>query len=65
MLLEDDMRKAASYLEDKLFIEYWGEEAVKKIDIHNPSARIKYWLEQADFYAKEWTPSEFLFLDTK
>ncbi len=65
LLLEDDMRKAASYLEDKLFIEYWGEEAVKKIDIHNPSDRIKYWLEQADFYAKEWTPSEFLFLDIK
>lgn len=65
LLLEDDMRKAASYLEDNLFIEYWGETVATKIDIHSPVARIKYWLQQADTYAKEWVPSEFLFLDIK
>ena len=61
--LEDDMRKAAEYLEDKLFIEYWGEDACAGIDIHDPKARIAYWLERADSYAREWKPSEYLFLD--
>ena len=43
--LEENMLNAASYLEDKLFIEYWGEEACAKIDIHSPHDRIRYWLE--------------------
>ncbi len=60
--LEDDMRNAAEYLEDKLFIEYWGEEACSKINIHNPEDRIRYWLSQADYYAKEWQPSSYLFI---
>lgn len=61
--LEDDMRKAAGYLEDKLFVEYWGEEACAKIDLSNPDAKIAYWLEQADSFAKEWKPSEYLFIE--
>lgn len=63
LLLEEDMIRAASYLDSKLFIEYWGEEVTKKIDINNPLVRIKHWLKQADQYAKEWTPSEYLFLN--
>jgi len=63
LLLEEDMLKAASYLDDRLFIEYWGEEIVEEIDIHDPIARIKYWLQEADRYAREWTPSEYLFRD--
>ena len=63
LLLEDDMREAAEYLDSKLFLEYWGEEACANIDIDDASARISYWLEQADSYAREWRPSEYLFLD--
>lgn len=61
--LENDMINAANYLEEKLFVEYWGEEACAGIDLHDPRARICYWLERADFYAKEWKPSDYLFLD--
>lgn len=61
--LENDMRKAAHYLEDRLFIEYWGEEACESINLADPTARIRYWLSRADYYAKEWTPSEYLFLE--
>ncbi|MBR3298897.1 MAG: restriction endonuclease [Clostridia bacterium] len=61
--LEDYMIKAANTLEDKLFIEYWGDEACAAFDIHDPKARIKYWLERADYFAKEWKPSDYLFLD--
>lgn len=63
LFLEDNMRAAANYLDSKLFIEYWGEEVISKIDINNPQERIDYWLSQADQYAKEWMPSEYLFLD--
>jgi hypothetical protein len=63
LLLEDDMRKAAVYLEDKLFQEYWGDDITNKIDIHKPVERIRYWLKQADNYAQAWTPSEYLFQD--
>lgn len=63
LLLENDMIQAAGYLEDKLFIEYWGEDRCANINIHNPKERIRAWLEQADFYAKEWKPSAYLFLD--
>ncbi len=65
LLLEDDMINAASYLEDKLFFEYWGEDISKKIDVHSPNERIKYWLSRADDYAQEWKPSDYLFLDLK
>lgn len=54
-IIEDDMRAAALYLPDALFVEYWGEKVV-------PENRIKRWLEKADKYAKGWTPSEVLFL---
>ena len=63
LLLEDAMIHAAGYLEDKLFTEYWGDDACSKIDIHDPKSRILNWLKQADEYAKEWKPSEYLFLD--
>ena len=39
------------------------EDACAGIDIHDPKARIAYWLERADSYAREWKPSEYLFLD--
>lgn len=61
LLLEDDMKKAAGYLEKSLFIEYWGEDKCSTVDLDNPDDIIKEWLEQADSYAKEWKPSEFLF----
>lgn len=63
LLLEEDMIQAADYLEDKLFIEYWGEEKCATIKLNDPKERIRYWLEQADEYAKEWKPSEYLFID--
>lgn len=65
LLLEDEMRNAATYLEDKLFQEYWGDDIDTKIDIHDPSAKIRYWLTQADSFAKEWIPSEYLFREYK
>lgn len=61
--LEEDMKKAATYLEDKLFLEYWGEDFCNGIDIHDPKTRIRYWLMQADDYAREWKPSDYLFQD--
>lgn len=63
LLLEEEMKKAAGYLEDKLFLEYWGEEICDGFDIHDPGTRIKQWLKMADDYAVEWKPSEYLFLD--
>lgn len=62
LFLENDMRKAAVYLQDKLFVEYWGSEVTKEIDIHNPKERIRYWLFKADQYAKAWKASSYLFL---
>lgn len=62
-LLENDMRKAAVYLEDALFIEYWGAEVCSKFDIHDPISRIKTWLHMADSIAVTWKPSDFLFRD--
>lgn len=62
-LLENDMRKAAVYLEDALFIEYWGSEVCSKFDIHDPISRIKTWLHMADNIAITWKPSDFLFRD--
>lgn len=63
LLLEEDMRKASAYLEEKLFQEYWGDDISKRIKINVPADRIRYWLSRADYYAKEWTPSDYLFLD--
>lgn len=53
--IEDEMRAAFEYLEDALFIEYWGENVPRK-------NRIKRWLMMADKYAVGWTPSKSLFL---
>lgn len=58
--IEDQMVLAARALEEKLFLEYWGESIA-------PVARIKHWLRLADQYAAlarpPWKPSEFLFLN--
>jgi hypothetical protein len=56
--IEDEMRLAAESLEDDLFIEYWGVKIAKE-------DRIKTWLEMADKYAKDWKPSQELFLVKK
>lgn len=54
--IQKEMRIAADALDDKLFVEYWGE-SVKK------GERIKKWLEKADEFAHGWVPSEVLFKD--
>lgn len=53
--IESEMRSAASYLGMDLFEEYWGF-------ISPPELRIKHWLNLADNYATDWTPSRVLFL---
>ena len=63
LFLEEDMWKAANYLDRKLFIEYWGDDIEANINISDPLQIIRYWLSQADNYAKEWKPSDYLFLD--
>lgn len=55
-LIEDEMIEAAFRMEDALFVEYWGETVA-------PKDRIKRWLQKADGFAKDWTPSKTLFLD--
>lgn len=63
LLLEDAMLNAAEYLDEKLFLEYWGDDIGNEIDIHSTKARILYWLQKADEFAREWTPSDYLFLN--
>jgi len=53
--IEDEMRLAAKTLENSLFEEYWGKNVP-------PSERISTWLTLADSYAKDWIPSQVLFL---
>lgn len=53
--IESEMLEAASRLENALFVEYWGEEC-------EPNNRISQWLQKADRLAKDWIPSEHLFL---
>lgn len=55
LFLEQHMRDAASYLDDQLFVEYWGYSCA-------PSDRIDEWLRQADKLATDWIPSDSLFL---
>lgn len=56
------MRAAAEYLENALFVEYWGHSCP-------PDKRIEEWLRQADEHAKDlkpavrWKPSDHLFLN--
>ena len=57
------MRKAAGYLDIRLFEEYWGEETVQRYDMSTTESRLAVWLDQADAYAKGWKPSDYLFLD--
>ncbi len=54
--IQEEMREAAQYLEDALFLEYWGR-------VPKPSERILEWLKHADYFAADWTPSEELFLE--
>ncbi len=53
-LIESEIQAAAEYLEDALFVEYWGES----VPVHS---RIKHWLAKADLLAKGWKPSHSLF----
>lgn len=55
MEIEDEMIAASLQMEDALFIEYWGESVP-------PDDRISRWLEIADGYATDFTPSRELFL---
>lgn len=55
-LLQPQMRKAAALLDDRLFVEYWGESCP-------PERRIARWLEKADKLATSWRPSQSLFLE--
>jgi hypothetical protein len=52
--IEAEMREAAEELEDALFLEYW------KLSVP-VNQRITKWLELADEYATDWTPSKVLF----
>lgn len=54
--IEDEMRKAASELDDSLFMEYWGATFPKQ-------QRLSEWLKRADSLAQDWLPSDHLFLD--
>lgn len=47
--IEEEMKAAAAYLEDALFVEYW-ERSVP------PENRIREWLLEADSYALDWDP---------
>jgi hypothetical protein len=55
-LMEAELRNAAMHMDSALFEEYWGEAVL-------PENRIKEWLRRADKFAKNWTPSEKLFID--
>ena len=52
--IETEMKQAAEYLDDELFVEYWGGGCLAE-------RRIAEWLVKADSYATEWTPSAELF----
>ncbi len=56
--IEQEMRDAAYRLENGLFVEYWGTGC-------NPDDRLSEWLRRADRFAKDWVPSEHLFLNIK
>lgn len=56
VLLEDEMEKAAHELDPALFLEYWGTDV-------SEGERLAWWLQKADGYATEWTPSDVLFIE--
>ena len=53
--IELEMRGAAERLDQKLFVEYWGAS-------FPPELRLREWLRRADSYARDWRPSDHLFL---
>ena len=57
-VIEKEMRAAAQYLDDALFVEYWGVSVP-------PEKRIEKWLKRADKMATTWVPSEELFQENK
>lgn len=54
--IQEEIREAARELPDELIEEYWGTPVP-------PEDRIAEWLHRADGYAKDWVPSEYLFLE--
>lgn len=52
--IEAEMLSAAQYMEDALFVEYWGVSVP-------PARRIEEWLKRADTLAVGWLPSTVLF----
>ncbi len=56
--IEAQMVEAAERLPADLIEEYWGVRV-------EPKDRIKFWLGRADRLAKNWKPSEHLFIETK
>lgn len=57
-ILTECCTELTKYMDDSLFVEYWGESV-------SPEKRIKRWLEKADELATEWVPSQSLFLEEK
>jgi hypothetical protein len=55
-LMENELKEAALRMDISLFEEYWGDPVI-------PENRIKEWLIRADSFAKNWIPSEKLFLE--
>lgn len=55
-LLEPAIVQAAYRMDDALFVEYWGVSVP-------PRYRISEWLRRADCYARDWVPSQVLFLN--
>ena len=54
--IESEMDVAMNVLDGELFVEYWGVYCA-------PGDRIREWLSRADSYARDWRPSDHLFLD--
>lgn len=54
--IQTEFRAAATNLEDALFLEYWGTCPAAK-------DRLLEWLDRADAFAQDWTPSDYLFLE--
>jgi hypothetical protein len=54
--IQQEMLEAFGYLEDALFVEYWGTTVA-------PEQRVKEWLTRADSFADVWKPSDYLFIE--
>jgi hypothetical protein len=55
-LIEPEIQAAAMRMETALFLEYWGVPV-------SAEGRIREWLRRADQFARDWKPSEVLFLN--